>query len=98
MNYESIISQSRLEEIRNLINESKDIIDPSNFSISELKLIIDETPLSAEDREIAQLKYITGLKNIEIFFKMKWNSRVTVETHIKRIGKAMLDTCHKIFK
>lgn len=88
----------RESEIRKLVDNLGMKITSEYFCVSEIELIICETPLSDEDREFARAKYIRKMTNEKLLEHMNWGSLNTVIAHGKKVSIALKTTCQRIFK
>lgn len=81
-------SKKNIIELRNL--KTKD------FTLSELKEIINEAILNDEDRKIAELKYLKNLNANEIADIVFRDVR-TIRSHLIKIDKVIHNTIIAIF-
>lgn len=97
MNFDGIISDARLEEIRLMLKEKGNNISFKDFAVYEIEIIIEQTPMSNENKEFAKAKYIKRLTHDELLDHMGWGSPNTVTKRTKKISNALKSTCRKIF-
>ena len=88
----------REREIKNLVEKLGMKISAEYFCVSEIELIIQETPLSDEDRRFARAKFIRKMTNEKLLDYMNWGSLNTVIAHSKKVSLALKTTCQRIFK
>lgn len=96
---EVIKDSSRLSFVefysRYLSDES--ILTSSDFLISELERIIQETPLTDRDKKIAKLRYEEKKSEDEIADILQIDKK-TVHTNISKISTALRKTCRILYK
>lgn len=97
MYFNGAISDSRLEEIKKCVKEKGMSISYRDFAVYEIKIIIDQTVLTDEERKIAELKYIRNKNNREIYFEMDWDSESACYSHIKHVSHQLKRCCNMIF-
>lgn len=84
-----------LERFCGITKEEKNNLTFDDFTVSELRVIIDETVLSSENKKIAELRFIKALTVEKIAEKMNFEKR-TISTRISDIKKKLQKTINKM--
>lgn len=84
-----------LERFGGITKEEKSNLTFDDFTVSELRVIIDETVLSSENKKIAELRFIKALTVEKIAEKMNFEKR-TISTRISDIKKKLQKTINKM--
>lgn len=96
---EVIKDSSRLSFVefysRYLSDES--LLTSSDFLISEIERIIQETPLTDRDKKIARLRYEEKKSEDEIADILQIDKK-TVHTNISKISASLKKTCRMLYK
>lgn len=95
--YKAHFNETRWEYLCNLVAEKQMKITFTDFTISELKVIINEANLSETEKIHATEMYINKVKQSTIALKLGYTEG-NLHYHKHRIMKILKETCLKIFK
>jgi len=90
------MEKDRIDFFKKLTDDAKKSLCKDNFTISEIKEIIAETPLTQLDRDIAILRYCECMSFDEIADKLEYDIR-TIRKHLPTISLSLKSTCAKLF-
>lgn len=79
------------ERFKNLSTEEKENLEFEDFTVSEMKVIIEETMLSVENKKIAEMRFVKLWSVDKIAERLVFDKR-TVYARINTIRKKMLKT------
>jgi len=82
--------------IRRLIAEKGDSIEPGDLLIPEIQWAINCATLSSVDRRFAELRYIRGLTSREIMDELGWYSPKTFTAHNKKVWAKLVQTLRRL--
>lgn len=96
---ESLLDTSRLTfvEFSNKYLSNLNFFDYRDFTSTEIKEIIGETPLTERDRHIATLRYIECKSEEEIADKLMIDKK-TVHSNIPKISYSLKRTASRLYK
>lgn len=90
------MEQDRKDFFKQLTDDAKKSLDHDSFTVSEIKEIIAETPLTQLDRDIAYYRYCECMTFEEIADKLGYDIR-TIRSHLPSISISLKTTCTKLF-
>ena len=90
------MNQARINLFAQLTEDAKMALTAQDFTVSEIKEIINETPLSVVEREIAYCRYVDCMTFEEIADRMNYGV-TTVKRHLPRISIKLKTTCTRLF-
>lgn len=88
--------QSILSNLKEILAEKGDSIQPGDLLIPELQWLINCTQLSEEDRRFAELRYIQGKKSKDVMEDLEWYSTKTFTRHNKKVWAKLVQTLHRL--
>lgn len=91
-----VFSEERWTHIVKLVNELGNRINCTYFTKSELRYLIDETPLSEKQRQGAIDYYINKVKIIDLANKYGY-SESQIQYYHRKIREALKKTCIRVF-
>ena len=97
MDSEGKISKARLEEIRETIELEGMNISYLHFTTYEIKLIIDQTPLKDDVKELCRMRFIRE-KTIDEIAEAQGIDRKTVISRLRNASPRLKKTAQRIFK
>ena len=95
--YPNIISDSRWEELCNIIAEKGMKVNHKDFTISEIRLIISETVLSPNEVRGCEMHFINRMTITQCAHEIGV-SESTAKYHKKNISRLLRQTACRIFK
>lgn len=95
--YKQYFSELRWQELCELVSTKGMKVTSSDFTTSEIDLIIEETPLSDELKKGAKLYYMHKVKMNNIAYRLGYSDS-TIKYYKKRVSLALRTTCCRIFK
>lgn len=90
------MKQERIDFFKQLTDDAKQSLSQQDFTVSEIKEIISETPLKQLDRDIAYLRYIDCMTFDEISDQLGYDPK-TIKSHLPDISIKLKSTCTKLF-
>lgn len=90
------MKQERIDFFKQLTDDAKQSLSQQDFTVSEIREIISETPLKQLDRDIAYLRYIDCMTFDEISDQLGYDPK-TIKSHLPDISLKLKSTCAKIF-
>jgi len=90
------MEQARKEFFSNLTQDEQMDLTSHDFTISEIREIIEETPLHSLDKQIAIYRYIECMTLEEIANKLGYDVK-TILSHVKKISIKLKKTCTRLF-
>lgn len=84
-----------LNRFQHLTEEQKQNLTFDDFTVSELREIINETVLSKENKQIAEMRFIQALTIEKIAEKMGFDKR-TIKSRIASIKRKLQKTINKM--
>lgn len=90
------MNQSRVDYFTQLSNEQKKGLTYDDFTVSELTEIINETPLTSLEKELAVERFINRMTYEGLSKKFYYEPR-TIKSKLAKISKLLKKTCVKLF-
>lgn len=95
--YKDMFTDERWNEICELVSKKKMKIQSTQFTVSEIKFIINETPLTENQKKGAEFFYVKRMKKNQIAAELGY-SEATIQYYKDKVSKALRATCCRIFK
>lgn len=91
-----MMKESRVDFFSSLTDDAKRALSKDDFTVSEILEIIDETPLTDIDKEIAILRYTKCMTFEDIAVRVCLDKQ-TIQKRIPKISIRLKLTCTKLF-
>lgn len=95
--YKSIFTEARWNECCDLVATKGMHTSSSDFTASEIEVIINETTLTDNEKEAARLRYIKHVRLKDIAMRFNY-SESDIKYRRRKVSKALRTTCLRIFK
>ena len=91
------MDETRFAHLCGLVQSKGMEISFRDFTCSEIRWLIDETPFSPTDRKVAVLRFVENRTYDDISGRMEWYSNTTTIKHCRFVSEALKRTCFKVF-
>lgn len=90
------IPENLIDDMRSIAELKKDKIQPNDLLLPHIRLLINCTPLTEQDREFAELRYIQGKSAAKILDHFCWYSKHTFTRHNKKVWAMLVHTLMRL--